>query len=526
MSVASSPTPNITVVGLGPGGDEHVTAETLRAIERHGRRHLRTAIHPSAHLVLDAPGGAITHDDLYESADDFDDVYREIVDRLVATATEHGDLLYAVPGSPLVLERTVIYLRERASLGDIALDVLPAMSFLDVAWARLGTDPVEAGVRLIDGHDFATAAAGETGPMLVAHTHANWVLSEIKLAVDDTGDDLDDLPVTILQALGTDQERIVDTTWSELDRSVDADHLTSIYIPRLAAPVGAEYVRFHQLARVLRERCPWDIEQTHQSLIPYLLEETYEVVDALQALDTDDPTTDDDLVEELGDLLYQIEFHATIAEQEGRFTIADVARGVHDKLVRRHPHVFPPEGDDPAAASMSGASDTSEVLSNWDAIKQAEKQRTSIFDGIPRSMPALSYAAKVGKKASKVGFDWPDVSGAFAKIPEETAELAELVDVTSETNGEPDVVERRASELGDLLFATVNVARHLDIDPELALRAATDKFRRRFEGVEALAAARGIDLKAADLPTLDSLWDDVKAGVDIGASDASEGFRH
>ena len=143
-----------------------------------------------------------------------------------------------------------------------------------------------------------------------------------------------------MQALGTPDEQIVTTTWAELDRSVEADHLTSLWIPHLAAPVGAEYVRFHQLARTLREQCPWDIEQTHQSLVPYLLEETYEVVDAMQALDPDDPTTDDHLIEELGDLLYQIEFHATIAEQEGRFTIADVAAGVHDKLVRRHPHVF------------------------------------------------------------------------------------------------------------------------------------------------------------------------------------------
>jgi len=515
MSTASAPAPTITVVGLGPGGDEHVTAETLRAIEQHEHRHLRTAVHPSAHLVLDAPGGAICHDDLYESADDFDDVYREIVDRLMAAATEHGDLLYAVPGSPLVLERTVAILRGRANAGEISLDVLPAMSFLDVVWARLGIDPVEVGVRLIDGHDFATAAAGETGPLLVAHTHANWVLSEIKLAVDDTdvgaGGDLDDSPVTILQALGTAGERIVDTSWSELDRTVDADHLTSVYIPRLAAPVGGEYVRFHQLARVLREQCPWDIEQTHQSLIPYLLEETYEVVDALQALDPDDPSTDDDLVEELGDLLYQIEFHATIAEQEGRFTIADVARGVHDKLVRRHPHVFPPDSDGVAPTSMATAADTGEVLSNWEAIKQAEKQRTSIFEGIPRSMPALSYAAKVGKKASKVGFDWPDVSGAFAKIPEETAELAELIDAASMVSDDEAVAERRESELGDLLFATVNVARHLDIDPELALRTATDKFRTRFEGVEALAREREIDLKTADLPTLDALWDEVKA---------------
>ena len=474
--------PRVVVVGLGPGGLEHVTEETRRTLEQAPHRYLRTAQHPSAALVEHAT----TFDHLYEAADTFDDVYRAIVDELVIAATEFVEIVYAVPGSPIVLERTVRDLRKR---DDIECVIQPAMSFLDVAWARLGIDPVESGVRLIDGHQFSTAAAGERGPLLVAHTHANWVLSEIKLAVDDaTGDEA----VTILQALGTPSEKIVTTTWSELDRTLEADHLTSIYIPELATPVGSTYVRFHELTRTLRERCPWDIEQTHKSLIPHLLEETYEVVDALQNLDPDNPITDEDLIEELGDLLYQIEFHATIAEQEGRFTITDVTTGIHDKLVRRHPHVF---GD----ISVDGSA---EALANWDEIKRTEKGRTSVFDGIPRSMPALSYAAKVSGKTAKVGFDWPDVSGAFAKIAEESGELQAAID----SGDEPHTRE----ELGDLLFAVVNVARHLQIDPELALRAATDKFRERFEGVERLAAQRSIKLREADLETLDELWELVK----------------
>jgi tetrapyrrole methylase family protein/MazG family protein len=486
--------PSITVVGLGPGGADHVTADTLAAIERTSRRHLRTGVHPSAHLVTEAPGGATTHDDLYDRADSFDDVYARIADRLIADAHEHGSILYAVPGSPLVLEKTVRLLQERCPDEAISLDIRPALSFLDVVWARLGIDPIEARVRLIDGHAFAAAAAGETGPMLVAHTHANWVLSDIKLAVEGaTGDER----VTILHALGTADERVIETTWSELDRVVDADHLTSIYIPELATPVGAHYVRFHELTRTLREQCPWDIEQTHETLIPYLLEETYEVVDALHALAgpdrADGPTTDDDLIEELGDLLYQIEFHAVIAEQQGRFTIADVAEGIHDKLVRRHPHVF---GD----TVVDGAD---QVLSNWDEIKRAEKRRSSVFDGIPRSLPALSYAAKVGRKASKVGFDWPDVSGALPKVTEEAGELTDAID--GGDTGE------MAVELGDLLFAVVNVARHVGVDPELALRAASDKFRRRFEDVERLARHREIDLGTAELALLDTLWEQVKA---------------
>lgn len=487
--VGTEPRPRVIIVGLGPAGSEYVTEHTLAEIRRVPHRYLRTERHPSAHLVTDAT----TFDDVYEAADTFADVYAEITDRLVAAATEHDEVLYAVPGSPLVLERTV-----RGLLADTRIEctVHPAMSFLDVAWARLGIDPVEAGVALIDGHDFATAAAGRAGPMLVAHTHANWVLSDIKLAVESASGDEE---VVILQRLGSPDEQVTRTTWAELDRTVEADHLTCIYVPHLGAPVAAELVRFHELARTLREQCPWDREQTHRSLIRFLLEETYEVVDALEALDPDDPATDEALVEELGDLLYQIEFHATIAEQEGRFTMADVARGVHDKLVRRHPHVF---GD--VHAPDGSEIDTATVLTNWDAIKRAEKGRTSAFDGIPHSQPSLAYAYAVQRKAAKVGFDWPDVDGALPKIAEEAAEIRAAADSGDE--------EQLHDEVGDLLFAVVNVARHLGVEPESALRAATLKFRRRFEGVERLAAAQGLDLHTADLAALDALWDRVKAG--------------
>ncbi len=483
--------PRVVVVGLGPGGTDHVTNETLAAIERIPVRFLRTVVHPSAHLVAQAT----SFDDLYDRADRFEDVYAEIVERLVAAATEHGEVLYAVPGSPLVLERTVRALRSDER---VVAEVMPAMSFLDLVWARLAIDPVETGVRLVDGHDFATAAAGHSGPMVVAHTHANWVLSDIKLAVDDPDGRLDDTPVVLLLALGTDHERTIETTWAQMDQVTAADHLTTLYIPSLGVPVGSGYVRFHQLARTLREQCPWDIEQTHQSLVPYLIEESYEVVDAITALDADDPNSDVLLIEELGDLLYQIEFHATIAEQQGRFTIADVTAGIHDKLVRRHPHVF---GDEHGVTvEVDGAGD---VLDNWEDIKRAEKGRTSLFDGIPTSLPSLAYAHKIQKKAAKVGFDWPDVAGALPKIAEEADELVEAASDGDEA--------ATVDELGDLLFAVVNVARHLRVDPEWALRAAANKFRARFQQVEQLAQARSIDLHDADLGALDALWDEVKA---------------
>ncbi len=481
--------PRVVIVGLGPGDPTLVSEQTRQAILASRVRFLRTSIHPSAHLVPDAE----TFDSLYEAAKSFADVYQQTSDRIVAAAIEHGEVLYAVPGSPLILERSVRHLRTDPR---IECSILPAVSFLDEAYAALGLDPVESALTLVDGHDFATAAAGHHGPLLIAHCHANWVLSEIKLAVDDASDaSNDDVEVVVLQRLGTSQQLITHTTWAAMDQAVEADHLTTLYVPRLNVAVAEHYNRFHRLARTLREQCPWDIEQTHHSLLPCLIEESYEVVDAIQQLDSDNPSSDELLIEELGDLLYQIEFHATIAEQEGRFTIADVTQGIHDKLVRRHPHVF---GD-------VDADTTDAVLNNWDAIKMAEKGRTSIFEGIPSALPSLAYAYKVGRKAAKAGFDWTSAEGAATKIVEETAEV-----FAAANSGDRD---HAAEELGDLLFAVVNVARHLELDPEVALRAATNKFRKRFEIVNQLAVERGITLDPSDIGTLDALWAQAKQGT-------------
>jgi tetrapyrrole methylase family protein/MazG family protein len=316
-------------------------------------------------------------------------------------------------------------------------------------------------------------------------------MSEIKLAYEDaTGEE----EVLILHHLGLADERLIRTTWQELDRIHEPDHLTCLYIPRLATPIAGEMQRLHRLARTLRERCPWDIEQTHQSLIKHLIEETYEVVDAVNALDPQDPATDQELIEELGDLLYQVEFHATIAEQEGRFTMSEVVNTLHDKLVRRHPHVF---GDVQA--------DTAEdVVDTWDSVKRTERgESASIFDGVAKSAPSLSYSQKVQKRAAGVGFDWPDHRGALDKIVEESKELAQAT--------EADAIEM---ELGDLLFSVVNVARHLGVDAESALRRSTDKFRRRFEEVERLAQSRSLDLSVSSLEELDQLWNEAKSHLD------------
>src|SRR5579883_3203272 len=217
--------------------------------------------------------------------------------------------------------------------------------------------------------------------------------------------------------------------------------------------------------------CPWDREQTHASLTTFMIEEAYEAVDAIERDDTAD------MVEELGDVLLQVVLHSQLAEEEGRFSLADVAEEVNRKLVRRHPHVF---GDVTADTS-------SEVLRNWERIKRAEKgeRRASALDGIPLALPALALAQTVGRKAAKHGFDWPDVQGTLDKAREEMDEIARA---TSDA-------ERR-DEVGDLLFALTSACRHLGIDAEDALRAAVRKFSLRFRRVEALAAERGLDLAA------------------------------
>jgi tetrapyrrole methylase family protein/MazG family protein len=305
----------------------------------------------------------------------------------------------------------------------------------------------------------------------------------------------------LLHHLGLPDQRVEHTTWQELDRVLPADHLTTLYIAQMAEPVSGELARLHQLARTLREQCPWDREQTHDSLIKHLIEETYEVVDAIETLDANDPSTDEAFIEELGDLLYQVEFHATIAEQQGRFSMADVARSIHDKLVRRHPHVF---GD-------VVANSADDVVQTWDEVKRAEKKSAggaasisvSTFLGVAKSGPSLQYATKIQKRAADVGFDWPNADGAFEKIIEESAEIRQAVAL----NSDPETVRM---ELGDLLFSVVNLSRHLGHDAEQALRGASDKFRRRFEQVEQLALSRDIDLAHAPLEQLDALWDEVK----------------
>ncbi|HUY23148.1 MAG TPA: MazG family protein [Acidimicrobiales bacterium] len=474
------------VVGLGPAGPELVPAATTELVRRATRCLVRTARHPSVAAVSAVARAPVEFlDRLYEEAENFDDVYSAIVEAVVAAASslpvagptatgpDPAYVVYAVPGSPLVAERTVPLLRADTR---VSVEVVPALSFLDLAWARLGVDPVDAGVRIVDGTDFAAQAAGERGPLLVAQCHAPSVLSTIKLAADDPAGEDPGRRAVILHHLGLPDEVVLDVPWAELDRTIEPDHLTSVWVERLAPPVGAELVGLEELVRTLRARCPWDREQTHGSLARHLLEEAYEALDAIEAVAAAGPDVAPEAVahmeEELGDLMFQVYFHAQLAAEEGHFTLADVARTLHDKLVHRHPHVF----------GTASATTPEEVAARWEVLKKAEKGRASVTDGIPLALPALALAAKLQRKAESLGVDTGTLDDRRRQV---AAGLDALAKASGDASGETlDAPAEIAVILGEMLFALADAARRLGVDPETALRARAGEFRRALQADE------------------------------------------
>ena len=487
----------VVVVGLGPGGADLLVPAARAALEACAVRFTRTARHPViAELAVD--GLTLqSFDDRYDAATDLDGCYAAIVAALVDAASQHGEVLYAVPGNPAVAERTVELLHDAAGAGVVDVRVVPGLSFADAAWARLGIDPLSTGARVVDGRSLDLDALDSGGPLLVAQCDHRLVLADVKLTLLERL--APDTPVTVVQRLGLPDERVDPIALADLDRLVEPDHLTSVFVPAAAAPATRELARLLALARRLRGPggCPWDAEQTHHSLTRYLLEESYEVVEAVEALPAlapDDVAPDDPayaaLVDELGDLLYQVIFHAVLAEEAGAFGMGDVALGIHDKLVRRHPHVF---GDTDAETSDA-------VMANWEQIKKEEKGVESIVAGITPGLPSLLYAHKLLRKAASVGLDPGDVEGSLARVD---------AAVTAMRSRDVDDAE---AVLGELLAASVALARALGVDTESALRGWSAGFRSRFERMERLAAERGVDLHALAPADVEVLW--AAAGTD------------
>jgi tetrapyrrole methylase family protein/MazG family protein len=478
----------VVAVGLGPAGVDLMLPSARATISYLPRRFARTARHPAIDELAAHGLEFRTFDDRYDAADDFDALYAEIVAELVAASGE-GDVCYAVPGNPAVAERTVVLLRQAADRGEIVLDVVPGLSFTDLAWPRLGVDPMD-GAHLVDGQRFALDAAGRSGPLLIGHCINRLVLSEVKLALLEALPP--DAPVTILARLGLPDEHVVTVELAELDRAVEPDHLTSVFVDTGQVAVAGEFARLVALSERLRAPggCPWDAEQSHHSLARYLLEESYETVEAIEGLPADAPVGEPDvaayarLEDELGDLLYQVVFHAVLAREAGVFTVADVARGIHDKLVRRHPHVF----------GSVEADTVAEVMTNWEQIKLAEKGTASLVEGISPGLASLLYAHKLYRKAASIGLE----PGTDAEALDRAAEaIAALRDA--------DTAETEA-RLGDLLAAGVVLARARGVDAETALRGWSARFRDRFVRMEQLAATREIDLAASPPDRVAALW--------------------
>jgi tetrapyrrole methylase family protein/MazG family protein len=427
-------------------------------------------------------------DSLYEGKEDFDQVYGAIVDTLVERASAGEDLVYAVPGDPTVGEATVALLRERCERYGIGMSIVHGLSFMEACLRELELDALD-GLYVGDALDLVSShhpPFSPDRPALLGQVYSRLVASDLKLVLMNQYPD--DHIVVLVHAASTENVVIEELPLHEIDHSQHIAALTALYVPAL--PESSAFESFQETVAHLRapDGCPWDREQTHQSLRPHLLEEAYET---LAALDADDMQA---LREELGDLLLQIVLHAQIATEEGHFKMSQVIAGIQEKIVRRHPHVF--------ASLEVGAVD--QVLHNWEALKAEERDRegsgAGLLDGVPEGLPALAQAMEIQARVARVGFDWPHIEGVVEKVQEEFAEF-----------NRADEPGTRFQEFGDLLFSLVNYARWVRLDPESALRKANRRFRDRFRDLQDLARQSGKALEDMSLEEMEKLWEKAKA---------------
>lgn len=473
----------IVLLGLGPGDPLLLTRQAWAILESIPEIYLRTSQHP---VVKGFPPGLKVNsfDYLYESGDGFEAVYENIVEQILALANRPQGVVYAVPGHPFIAEATAPEIARRARVSNIPVQVVEGLSFLEPVFSALGIDPLPH-TAIVDAFDFISAHVPSfppDAPAMIVQIHSKALASNVKLTLMEAY--ADDHPIHLVHMAGTPHALVEQLPLYELDRSEHIGLLTSLYLPPLVK--GTSFESFQEIIAHLRapDGCPWDREQTHQSLRPHLLEETYEV---LTALDVGEPA---DICEELGDLLLQIVLHTQIASEEGTFCMPDVIYGIYSKIVNRHPHVF---GD-------IHLDDADSVLRNWEHLKAVEREnngqaKSSLLDGIAPALPALSQAQTYQKRAARVGFDWEDMRGVVDKVVEEVEEIRQA---SSD--------QARAAEFGDLLFALVNFARWLDIDAESALREANIRFRKRFGYIENAAREQKRTLADLSLDEMETLW--------------------
>ncbi len=477
----------VVLLGLGPGEARLLTREAWEWLTSISELYVRTEQHP---VVQELPAGVQVHsfDWLYRQGRSFDEVYATIVEKVMELARRPQGVTYAVPGHPLVAEATGPEILRRAQAEGLPVRVIEGLSFLEPTFTALGLDPFPRLV-LLDALELGTwhvPSFPPDAPVLIAQIYDRMSASEVKLTLNAFYPD--EHPVTLVHAAGTARQQVEHLHLYEIDRSPHLGLMSALYVPPLGEATSME--AFLEIVAHLRapDGCPWDRQQTHQSLRSHLLEEAYEV---LAAIDAEDPQA---LQEELGDLLLQVALHAQIASEEGEFNFTDVVRGIHQKIVRRHPHVF-------GALKVEGVEG---VLRNWERLKQAEREANgqeerSLLAGVPLALPALTQAQELQDRAARVGFDWPQIEPVWAKVHEELDEVRSAPDETA-----------REKELGDLLFAVVNLARWYKVDAESALRATNQRFRQRFAYIEQRARELGRSLSEMTLAEMDAFWEEAK----------------
>ncbi|EJO5347471.1 nucleoside triphosphate pyrophosphohydrolase [Clostridium botulinum] len=478
----------INIIGLGPGSKESITLGTIDSLKTVDKVFLRTEKHPTVEYINKLGIRYETFDKEYELAESFDDVYNSIAKAVIEANKINEDIIYAVPGHPLVAEKSVDILIDLCNKNNIKFKILPAVSFVDALMESLLLDPVD-GLKIIDAFDIKNQVMDKRIGTIITQVYDKFIASEVKLNLMNYYKD--DTEIFFVRAAGIEElEEIKKIPLYELDRQENIDHLTSVYIPKISSK-NYDFMDLLDIMDKLRgeDGCPWDKEQTHVSLKKYLIEESYEVIEAIDNKDIDM------LVEELGDVLLQVVFHSQIGKEDGFFEIKDVIESICNKMINRHPHVF----NDLKITSSN------EVLKNWDEIKNKEQGNETYTDSIrhiAKTLPALMRADKVQKKAAKVGFDWDKIEYAMEKVIEEYKEIEDVY----KSKNKVKILE----EIGDLLFSVVNVARFLDIDPENALNYSIDKFINRFQYIENKGISMGKKLENMSLEEMDKLWKEAK----------------
>jgi tetrapyrrole methylase family protein / MazG family protein len=477
----------IILLGLGPGDPDQLTRAAWQVLSSAEEVYLRTRQHPT---VPGLPSTLKVHsfDDLYQDGETFEQVYEAITHKVLELGRRQQGVIYAVPGHPFIAEATSPEIARRARGEGLGVRIIDGLSFLEPTFAALGLDPYPR-LTLFDALTLGQSHAPTFPPdmpVLVAQIYSRSVAAEVKSTLTTIYPD--GQPVRLVHAAGTRDQLIEELSLYEIDRSEHLGLLSSLYVPALGE--GTSFESFQEIVAHLRapNGCPWDREQTHESLRNHLLEEAYETIAAI------DSGSFEAMKEELGDLLLQIMLQSQIAAEEGEFTANDVVKGIYDKIIRRHPHVF-------GNARVSGVEG---VLANWERLKEQERKGEGkgdkgLLDGVPLALPALSQAQEYQDRAARVGFDWPEIDGVLDKIAEEIQEIKDA-----------ETVSQLADEIGDLFFVLVNLARWKGVDAESALRGTNTKFKKRFAHVEQGARKQGRDLSGMKLEEMDALWNEAK----------------